>query len=53
MLEASPELKACYGFIEAFRELFNQELDDPSAEERLLDWVAPVEASSFRAIRPL
>lgn len=51
MLEASPELKACYEFKEAFRDLFNQELDYQSAEERLLDWVARVEASSFRALQ--
>jgi transposase len=36
MLAASPELKACYEFKEAFRNLFNQELDFQSAEERLL-----------------
>ena len=51
MLEASPELKACYEFKEAFRDLFNQELDYQSAEERLLDWVARVEARSFRALQ--
>ena len=51
MLEASPELKVCYEFKEAFRDLFNQELDFQSAEERLLDWVARVEASSFRALQ--
>jgi transposase len=51
MLEASPELKACYEFKEAFRDLFNQELDYQSAEERLLDWVARVETSSFRALQ--
>jgi transposase len=51
MLEASPELKVCYEFKEAFRDLFNQELDYQSAEERLLDWVARVEASSFRALQ--
>jgi transposase len=51
MLAASPELQACYEFKEAFRDLFNQELDFQSAEERLLDWVARVEASSFRALQ--
>jgi transposase len=51
MLEASPELKACYEFKETFRALFNQKLDYQSAEERLLDWVARVEASSFRALQ--
>jgi transposase len=51
MLDASPELKACYEFKEAFRDLFNQVLDYQSAEERLLDWVAQVEASSFRALQ--
>lgn len=52
MLEASPELKACYEFKEAFRNLFNQDLDYQSAEERLLDWVAQVEASEFKALQP-
>lgn len=52
MLEASPELKACYEFKEAFRDLFNQNLDYESAEERLLDWVACVEASEFKALQP-
>jgi transposase len=51
MLAASPELKACYEFKEAFRNLFNQELDYQSAEEHLLDWVACVEASSFQALQ--
>ncbi len=51
LLEASSELKACYEFKETFRDLFNQELDFQSAEKRLLDWVARVEASSFRALQ--
>jgi len=51
MLAASPELQACDEFKEAFRDLFNQELDYQSAEKRLLDWVARVEASSFRALQ--
>jgi len=51
MLETSPELKACYELKEDFRDLFNQALDYQSAEERLLDWVARVEASSFRALQ--
>ena len=51
MFDASPELKACYEFKEAFRDLFNQVLDYQSAEERLLDWVAQVEVSAFRALQ--
>jgi transposase len=51
MLEASPELKACYEFKEAFRDLFNQNLDYQSAEERLLAWIARVEASEFKALQ--
>ena len=51
MLAASPELQACYEFKEAFRNLFNQELDFQSAEEQLLDWVARVEASAFQALQ--
>ena len=49
-LEASPTLKACYEFKEAFRDLFNQNLNYQSAEERLLAWVAGVEASEFNAL---
>lgn len=52
MFEASPELKACYEFKEAFRDLFNQNLDYQSAEECLLDWVARVEVSEFKALQP-
>lgn len=51
MLAASPELKACYDFKESFRNLFNQNLDYQGAEERLLDWVARVEASQFKSLR--
>ena len=51
MLDTSSELKACYQFKEAFRDLFNQKLDYQSAEQRLLDWVTRVEASSFRALQ--
>ena len=43
-------MKACYEFKEAFRDLFNQNLDYQSAEERLLAWVARVEASEFNAL---
>lgn len=50
MLDASPTLKACYEFKEAFRDLFNQNLDYQSAEERLLAWVAKAEASEFKAL---
>jgi len=52
MLAASPELKACYDFKESFRNLFNQNLDYQGAEERLLAWVAGVEASQFKALQP-
>jgi transposase len=51
MLEASPELKACYEFKETFRNLFNQNLDYQGAEERLLTWVARVEASQFKSLQ--
>jgi transposase len=51
MFDASPELKTCYEFKEFFRSLFNQVLDCQSAEERLLNWVAQVEASPFRALQ--
>jgi transposase len=51
MFAASPELKACYELKEAFRDLFNQNLDYQSAEERLLAWVARVEASGFKALQ--
>ena len=51
MLAASPELKACYDFKESFRNLFNQNLDYQGAEERLLEWVARVEASQFKSLQ--
>jgi transposase len=51
MLAASPELKACYEFKESFRNLFNQNLDYQGAEERLLEWVAQVEASQFKSLQ--
>jgi len=51
MLGVSPALKACYELKETFRDLFNQNLDYQSAEERLLDWVAGVEASEFKALQ--
>lgn len=51
MLEVSPELKACYELKESLRELFNQELDYRTAENRLLDWIAQVEASEFKALK--
>ena len=51
MLAASPELKACYEFKESFRNLFNQNLDYQGAEERLLEWVARVEASQFKSLQ--
>ena len=50
MLDASPMLKACYEFKEAFRALFNQTLDYQSAEKQLLTWVTGVEASEFKAL---
>ena len=51
MLAASPELKTCYDFKESFRNLFNQNLDYQGAEERLLEWVAGVEASQFKTLQ--
>lgn len=50
MLEASSTLKACFEFKEAFRDLFDQNLDYQSAEKRLLARVAGVEASEFIAL---
>jgi transposase len=51
MLNVSPALKACYDLKETFRDLFNQNLDYQSEEERLLTWVAGVEASDFTALQ--
>lgn len=51
MLAASPELKQCYELKEAFRALFNQPLTREAAEPRLRDWVAQVEASTFKALK--
>ena len=51
MLEASPELSSCYELKESFRELFNENLTYPAAEERLLSWIAKVEATSFKALK--
>lgn len=50
-LAASQELKACYQMKEDFRDLFNQAHDRESAERLLNDWIARVEASSFRALK--
>ena len=51
MLEASPELKSCYELKESFRDLFNENLNYQAAEERLLAWIAKVEATSFKALQ--
>lgn len=51
MLAASPELKHCYELKAAFRALFNQPLTREAAEPRLRDWVAQVEASTFKALK--
>lgn len=51
MLEASPELKSCYDLKESFRDLFNQPLSYQAAEERLLHWIAKVEATPFKALK--
>jgi len=51
MLQASPELKSCYNLKESFRELFNENLNYQAAEERLLCWIATVEATSFKALK--
>lgn len=51
MLDASPELKACYELKESFRDLFNQALDYATAEKRLLAWVAQVETSEFEVLK--
>ena len=51
MLAASSELKSCYELKESFRDLFNESLTHPAAEERLLSWVAKVEATPFKALK--
>lgn len=51
MLEASVELKSCYELKESFRDLFNEHLSYKMAEERLLCWIAKVEATSFKALK--
>ena len=51
MLEASLELKSCYDLKESFRDLFNEHLSYQAAEERLLCWIAKVEATSFKALK--
>ena len=50
-LAASPELSVCYQLKEDFRSWFNQGSDREHAEQALLDWIARVEGSSFRALR--
>lgn len=51
MLAASSELKSCYELKESFRDLFNESLTHPAAEERLLSWIAKVEATPFKALK--
>ncbi len=51
MLDASPELKRCYELKEAFRDLFNQNLTPKAAENRLLGWIAKVEATPSQALK--
>jgi len=51
MLAASSELKSCYELKESFRDLFNESLTHPAAEERLLSWIATVEATPFKALK--
>jgi transposase len=51
MFAVSPDLCACYTLKEGFRALFNQHLDETEAEKQLQDWVAKVEASSFKALK--
>ncbi len=51
MLAASPELKCCYELKESFRDLFNQNLNYTTAERSLLDRIAKVEASGFKALK--
>ena len=51
MLAASSELKCCYELKESFRDLFNQNLNYNTAERSLLDWIAEVEASGFKALK--
>ncbi len=50
-LAASPELNACYQLKEDFRHWFNQKIDRKSAEKELQDWIEPVEASGFKALK--
>ena len=51
MLEASSELKSCYELKESFRDLFNENLSYAMAETRLLQWIAKVEATSFKTLK--
>ena len=51
MLAASPELKSCYELKESFRDLFNESLTYQAAEERLVSWIAKVEATPFKALK--
>lgn len=51
MLATSAELKSCYELKESFRALFNESLTYPAAEERLLNWIAKVEATPFKALK--
>jgi transposase len=51
MLAASPELKCCYELKESFRDLCNENLTYKTAEKRLLNWIAHVEASGFKALK--
>jgi len=50
ILDISLELKICYKLKEAFRDLFNQRVDYETAESQLLNWIALVEASEFKAL---
>ena len=50
MLDSSQELMICYKLKEAFRNLFNQQIDYETAESQLLNWIALVEASEFKAL---
>lgn len=50
MLAACAELKACYELKEAFRDLFNQDLDVQTAGDALVEWIVKVEACGYRAL---
>ncbi len=50
VLEASPELNACYQLKEDFRQLFNDSTDKPTAARALADWIEQVRATGLKSL---